>query len=308
MEFSSIYIIAKQKAKHIETYGKNARKTEANMSATREIITSRQNKTVSLISSLEAKKARDREELFRLDGVKLTCEAIKKGLDIYCIALLDSAADVVADKAKKLYGVDIFSLNTRLIFVNDSVFERLTDEKAPEGVVCAARYMKNMHRAIDDASLIPSEAGEENILLLESVRDPSNVGAIIRSAAAFNVDRIIMSSDCADIYNPKTLRASMGNMLSMKIDRVSDICAAIKRLQNLGVSVYAAALKSDSKKLGSGDFSGKSSVIIGNEGHGLSESVLDACDETVYIPMADGVESLNASVAAAILTWEFFGK
>ena len=278
------------------------------MSATREIITSRQNKTVSLISSLEAKKARDREGLFRLDGVKLTCEAIKKGLDIYCIAILDSAADAVADKAKKLYGVDIYSLDARLIFVNDSVFERLTDEKAPEGVVCAARYMKNMHRNLSDASLISEDAGKENILLLESVRDPSNVGAIIRSAAAFNVDRIIMSGDCADIYNPKTLRASMGNMLGMKIDRVGNICDAIRRLQSLGVTVYAAALKSDSRKLGCGEFSGKSSVIIGNEGHGLSDEVLNACDETVYIPMSDGVESLNASVAAAILTWEFFGK
>lgn len=278
------------------------------MSATREIITSRQNKTVSLISSLDAKKARDREGLFRLDGVKLTCEAIKKGLDIYCIALLDSAADAVVDKAKKLYGVDIYSLDTRLIFVNDSVFERLTDEKAPEGVVCAARYMKDMHRILDDAADIPNACGEENILLLESVRDPSNVGAIIRSAAAFRVDRIIMSGDCADIYNPKTLRASMGNMLSMKIDRVGNICDAIRRLQSLGVTVYAAALEDDSVKLGFGNFPEKSSVVIGNEGHGLSREALDACDETVYIPMADGVESLNASVAAAILTWEFFGK
>lgn len=278
------------------------------MSATREIITSRQNKTVSLISSLDAKKARDKEELFRLDGVKLTCEAIKKGLNIYCIALLESAADAVADKAKKLYGVDIYSLDTRLIFVNDSVFERLTDEKAPEGIVCAARYMKNMHRNLDSASLIPDSAGKENILLLESVRDPSNVGAIIRSAAAFKVDRIIMSGDCADIYNPKTLRASMGNMLGMKIDRVGDICDAINRLQDLGVTVYAAALLEDSVKLGSGNFASKASVVIGNEGHGLSDAALKACDETVFIPMADGVESLNASVAAAILTWEFFGK
>ena len=272
-----------------------------------EIITSRQNKTISLLASLDQKKARDKEELFRLDGVKLTCEAIKKGLEIYCIVMLESAVESVCDKAKSLYGVDISSLDARIIVTNESVFERLTDEKAPEGIVCVARYMKNIHRKVNAYSDEDSFTGE-NILMLESVRDPQNVGAIIRSAAAFSVDRIIMSADCADIYNPKTLRASMGNLLSLKIDRVDNITSAITHLQNNGIMVYAAALYENSLKLGKSEFAKNSAVIIGNEGHGLSREVIDACNDTVYIPMADGVESLNASVAASVLTWEFFGK
>ena len=272
-----------------------------------EIITSRQNKTISLLASLDAKKARDKEELFALDGVKLTCEALKKGLDIYCIVMLEGAVELVCDKAKKLYGVDICSLDTRIIVTNQSVFERLTDEKSPEGIICVARYMKNIHRKIDAYGENDSLEGE-NILMLESVRDPSNVGAIIRSAAAFSVDRIIMSSDCADIYNPKTLRASMGNLLSLKIDRVDDITSAIKHLQNNGIFVYAAALYENSLQLGKSEFAKNSAIIIGNEGHGLSKEVIDACHDTVYVPMAEGVESLNASVAASVLTWEFFGK
>lgn len=272
-----------------------------------EIITSRQNKTISLIASLDTKKARDKEELFTLDGVKLTCEALKKGLDIYCIVLLDSAIELVNCKAKELYGVDILSLETRIIVTNQSVFERLTDEKAPEGIICVARYIKNIHRRIDAYKKEETFAGE-NILMLESVRDPSNVGAIIRSAAAFSVDRIIMSADCADIYNSKTLRASMGNLLGMKIDRVENITSAIKHLQNNGTRVYAAALYENSLRLGKSEFASDRAVIIGNEGHGLSKDVIDVCHDTVYIPMADGVESLNASVAASVLTWEFFGK
>ena len=272
-----------------------------------EIITSRQNKTISLLASLDQKKARDKEELFRLDGVKLTCEAIKKGLDIFCIVMLENAADAVCDKARSLYGVDVSSLDTRIIIANESVFERLTDEKAPEGMICVARYMKNIHRKISDYSDNDAFNGE-NILMLESVRDPSNIGAIIRSAAAFSVDRIIMSADCADIYNPKTLRASMGNLLSLKIDRVDNITSAINHIQNNGIMVYAAALYENSLKLGKSEFAKNSAVIIGNEGHGLSREVIDACHDTVYIPMADGVESLNASVAASVLTWEFFGK
>lgn len=272
-----------------------------------EIITSRQNKTISLIASLDTKKARDKEELFTLDGVKLTCEALKKGLDIYCIVLLDSAIELVNCKAKELYGVDILSLETRIIVTNQSVFERLTDEKAPEGIICVARYMKNIHRRIDAYKKEETFAGE-NILMLESVRDPSNVGAIIRSAAAFSVDRIIMSADCADIYNSKTLRASMGNLLGMKIDRVENITSAILHLQENGICVYAAALYENSIELGKSEFAPDRAVIIGNEGHGLSKDVIDVCHDTVYIPMADGVESLNASVAASVLTWEFFGK
>lgn len=272
-----------------------------------EIITSRQNKTISLLASLGQKKARDKEELFTLDGVKLTCEAIEKGLEIYCIVMLEDNLQLVCDKARSLYGVDILSLDQRIIVTNMSVFERLTDEKAPEGIICVARYMKSIHRKVAAYSDEDTFTGE-NILMLESVRDPQNVGAIIRSAAAFSVDRIIMSSDCADIYNPKTLRASMGNLLSLKIDRVDNITSAIKYLQSTGVCVYAAALYENSLKLGKSEFAKTSAVIIGNEGHGLSKEVIDACHDTVYIPMAQGVESLNASVAASVLTWEFFGK
>lgn len=277
------------------------------MGITSEIITSRQNKTISLLASLDSKKARDKEELFRLDGIKLTCEAIKNGLDIYCIVLLDSAQELVKSKAKELYGVDILSSDRRIIVTNQSVFERLTDEKAPQGVVCVARYMKNIHRRVDGYCERDGFLGE-NILLLESVRDPSNIGAIIRSAAAFAVDRIIISSDCADIYNPKTLRASMGNLLSMRIDIVDDVSAAITHLAKNNISVYAAALCENSLKLGVSEFDKNRAVVIGNEGHGLSKNVMDVCKDTVYIPMSDGVESLNASVAASVLLWEFFGK
>lgn len=271
-----------------------------------ENITSRQNKTVSLLSALDLKKARDKEELFKIDGVKLVCEAYKNGADIVCCALREDEAENVADKARSLYGVDIFSLDCKIITVPSSVFERLTDEKAPEGIVCAVRYMKDMHRSITHKEICADL--HERILLLESVRDPSNVGAIIRSAAAFGVDRIIMSSDCADIYNRKTLRASMGNLFLMRIDTVDSIQSAIAALRNIGMHVYAAALDSESVKLGSSSLKKPCCAVIGNEGHGLSREVIDACDGTLYIPMSDGVESLNASVAASVIMWELFGR
>ena len=277
------------------------------MANNREIITSRQNKTISYLSSLSRKKTREEEGIFVFDGIKLLSEAIKNGAEIYCVVLNSECADSVSEKLLALYGIDVFSLDIKVLYAIPSVFERLTDEKSPEGVVCAARFMEKIHKDCRTAEEI-SICDNENILMLESVRDPLNIGAIIRSARAFNVDRIIMSSDCADIYSAKTVRASMGNIFGMKIDRVESIPEAIKHIRNCGRAVYAAALDDGAKRLGKDEFEPNSVVVIGNEGHGLSANAIESATCSVYIPMADGVESLNAGVAAAVLMWEFFGK
>lgn len=272
-----------------------------------ENITSRQNKTISYIASLSDKKVRKKEGKFCLDGVKLTCEAVIKGMSVSYIVILESEKENVIDKAKKLYGVDILSLDTKIIFTPMSCFERLTDEKSPEGMICVASKPTDIHRVFKSGE-IPNVDKCENILMLEGVRDPQNVGAIMRTGAAFGVDRVIMSSDCADIYNSKTLRASMGNLLGLKIDIVDDIVSVIEYMKMQKIAVYAAALCDNSLKLGKSELSKPCTVIIGNEGHGLTKEVIDACSDTVYIPMSNGVESLNASVAASVLLWEFFGK
>ena len=142
-------------------------------------------------------------------------------------------------------------------------------------------------------------------MLLESVRDPSNVGAIIRSAAALGVDRLILSEDCADIYHPKAVRASMGTVFNQKIDRVADLKEVIKGLRESGRRVYAAALDASAEILGSFEKRGGDCIVIGNEGHGLSEETVAACSKSVMIPMCDRAESFNAAVAASILMWEF---
>ena len=167
--------------------------------------------------------------------------------------------------------------------------------------------MNDMHREYR-ADVEYSAPKEEKILLLESVRDPQNVGAIARVSAAFGVDRIVMSLDCADIYNSKTLRASMGAIFATKIDRVADMPLAIKEITSSGRRVFAAALNKEAHVLGEIGLKTGDCVIIGNEGHGLSAAVVEACGRSVYIPMADHVESLNAATAAAVLVWEFFGS
>lgn len=276
------------------------------MSYNGEVITSSQNKYVSLARSLEDKKGRLKSSLYRFDGIKLMCEAVRKGVELDFLIVSDRMYDSVFSKARELYGVDSDSLGCKIFTVAHTVFERLSDENAPEGVICVARFDNSRH-GIASAEMIEGIGPKENILLLESVRDPQNVGAIMRAAAAFNVSLVIMSNDCADIYSAKTVRASMGTLFSLRTLRVSSVADAALALKRTGRRVFAAALDREAERLGETEIRRGDCVIIGNEGHGISPEALDASTGCVFIPMADGVESLNAATAAAVLLWEFFG-
>jgi len=276
------------------------------MSYIGEVIVSNQNKYVALARALGERKQRQKSSLFRFDGVKLLCEAAKRGVEFEFLLISEGAYDSVCEKSQKLYSFDVEGAGCRIIVVSDSIFDKISEENAPEGVITVAKYDAAMHRELTDGELSANRG--ERILLLESVRDPQNVGAILRTAAAFSVDRVIMGRDCADIYSSKTLRASMGAVFALRIDRVDSVCEAVATLRSLGRRVYAAALDERAQKLGKSRFSSDDCVVIGNEGHGLSAETIKACNSSVYIPMSDGVESLNAAVAASVLMWEFFGS
>lgn len=264
-----------------------------------ETITSRRNALLVETHKLSDRKHRNRTGLFRFDGVKLAAEALSRGVALTAVLLRESEAERVTERVFSLCS-KAFSDETRVLIVTDSVFDSLSEESAPEGVICVARVQKDIHCAWKTA---PDLA--ERVMLLESVRDPSNLGAIIRSAAAFGVDRLILSADCADIYNAKTVRASMGTLFSQRIDQVDDLTLAIAALRADGRRVYAAALDEQATRLDELDTRPGDCAVIGNEGHGLSRATINACTGNVYIPMTDRAESLNAAVAAAVLMWEF---
>ena len=267
-----------------------------------ECITSRRNALLVETHKLLDRKHRNRTRLFRFDGVKLAAEALSRGVDLSAVLLRESDADAVLARVFSMSG-KTFSGETRVSLVADAVFDSLSEESAPEGVICVARMQGEVH--IDVPDLCRPPVAGERIVLLESVRDPSNLGAILRSAAAFGVDRLILSADCADIYNAKTVRASMGTLFSQRIDRTSAFAESIALLRDAGRRVFAAALDPTAQGLGSFATAPTDCVVIGNEGHGLSAETLAACTGTVYIPMTDRAESLNAAVAAAVLMWEF---
>ena len=274
-----------------------------------EVIVSRQNRRVVDLCKLEDRKARQAQKRFRFDGVKLFCEAVEREVPLVCIFLRQGSAAKVEARFSELTGRSPDTVKCPAYLLADELFDKISEEKSPEGVICVAKYIDKFQKIVtiyNSAEIL--EMHGERIVLLESVRDPANVGAIIRSASAMGVDRLILSADCADIYHPRAVRASMGTLFSQRIDRTDRLTEVIGALRESGRRVFAAALDPKAIRLGSFEADPRDCVVIGNEGHGLSEETVAACGQTVFIPMREGTESFNASVAAAILMWEFAAR
>ena len=254
-----------------------------------DIITSRANPLICEIAKLSDKKYRDEEKLFIFEGKKLLEEAITSDLEIKYIFYTEDNCDFFDNKL----------LNICKKIVSDGVYAKITEEKAPQGILCVAKYLDNFHKNVKIYSNNYSK-----IFMLSSIRDPGNLGTIIRTACAFGIDKLILSDDCADIYNSKTIRASMGALFRQKIVICEDIIDTIKILKSK-YKIYAAVLE-NAEDIRNIKLTDNTCFILGNEGHGLSDEMVNICDHKITIPMVDGTESLNVSAAAAVLMWEVY--
>lgn len=256
------------------------------------IIISRSNPLITKIAKLSDKKYRDAERLFTFEGYKLIEEALLNNLEIEYIFHTENC---------KFF--DNRLSNCRKFTVSDSVYTKISTEKSPQGVFCVAKYIDNFHKKV---KIYNNNSINDKVFIVSSIRDPGNLGTIIRSACAFGIDELILSNDCADIYNPKTIRASMGTLFKQRITIVDEITQAAINLQDNGYTVYAAALNNNAKNINDIAITDKICFTIGNEGHGLPDEYLQICNESVIIPMTEGTESLNAAIAASILMWEVY--
>lgn len=258
-----------------------------------EFITSRNNRRIVEYGKLKNKKYRDESGLFYFEGVKLLKEAVKTRLPLEAVLFHESCAHLESE----LPG------DVPRYAVSSAVYEKLTDENAPQGVFCVAKHLDNLHKSATIYEGNISLSG--NLFLMEGIRDPGNLGTILRTASALNVDTLILSADCADLYNPKTVRAAMGAVFRQKTVRVDDCPGSVRAMRDAGVSVYAAVLTPGSKDVREIDCKSQPVCFaVGNEGHGLSPELIDACDGGVIIPMNPDCESLNVAAASTILLWE----
>lgn len=183
----------------------------------------------------------------------------------------------------------------RVAEVPEDVMASVSPMKTPQGVVFTCR--------IPEAEL-PRKLMGRRYVVLDGVQDPGNVGTVLRTADAFECDGLLLLPGCADPYSPKTVRATMGAVFRCSVW----MCTAQEMAQvfkESGIPLYGAALRHDTVDAREVDYS-RAALAIGSEGRGLSEEVLQLCDQTIRIPMSARCESLNAAVAAAVLLWEAY--
>ena len=264
-----------------------------------EFISSRNNRLAVRIHSLGQKKYRDAERLFRADGIKLFREAVACRVQLYAVLLRESGSDRFLPEAG--------SAGCPVYLLADGVFDKISEEKSPEGIISVIKYLDSLHKSAKIKKEAASLIGPgDSVLALESVRDPGNFGTVVRSAAAFGVDTLLVSSDCADQYGPRAVRAAMGALFSRRIIRTDDLPGTLSLLRESGRRVFSAALDKNAVSLQDMTPLPGDVFVIGNEGRGLSPEVISVSDSCVFIPMetGPGIESLNAATAASVIMYE----
>ena len=268
-----------------------------------DLITSRNNPKIKWVASLSEKKKRNEYSSFFIEGEKLLIEALEAGLPVTHVFIREPDAERINKLIHNYSTCEKFK-NTEIIHVSEGAFDKISTEKSPEGVITVIKHL-DFFRIID---IIYKEeffsSPSERVLALCSVRDPGNLGAVIRSAVAFGVDHIVVSQDCADVYNHKTIRAAMGGLFKIKISIVKDFKEFISCAIDKGRRIYAAELNKNAISLPELDMRRSDIFIIGNEGHGIPDEISKLCTSSIYIPISARTESLNASVAAAMFMWE----
>jgi len=266
-------------------------------------ITSRNNETVKWAASLALKKNREISRSFIAEGEKLTLEALSAGLPVSHIFVLEAKKDAITLRLSEFLNDKRYE-ETFIISVSETVFSKISTESAPQGVISVIKYLDFFR----DADIIYKEEflkfPNERAILLSSVRDPGNLGAVIRSAAAFGIDHILLTADSADLYNPKTVRSAMGSLFRVKCTVVADAVSTVKEIVSSGRRVLSAELREGAQSIFEASLKSSDVIIIGNEGHGIDKEISSVSSGSVYIPISRKTESLNAAVAAAIFMWE----
>jgi hypothetical protein len=230
-------------------------------------ITSIHNDNVKYWVSLKNKKIRDKERKFIVEGDHLIEEARKNNLIEYIISCVDENAD---------------------FYVTKEIMEKISDQKSISYNAAVVKF-------------IPEDSVNGNVIILDNLQDPGNLGTIIRSSVAFNIDTIIISDTSVDLYNPKVVRSTEGMIFNLNIIR-RNLEGIIPVLKNLGYKIVGTDVNEgiDVRNISKENVA----IIIGNEGNGMSENVKEMCDEFINIKIDKSCESLNAGVAASIIMYE----
>lgn len=251
------------------------------------MITSTSNMRVKYIVQLQKKrKLREEEGVFVVEGTRMFREIPK-----------DKMKEVFVTEDYYNINKDLF-VDVKVELVSEEVFTKISETKTPQGVLAIVKYQ--------EYTLNDLMTGDNKFfLIMENVQDPGNVGTIIRTGEAAGVTGIIMNRQCADLYQAKTIRSTMGSILRLKCVVVDDLVEAVTFLKTKNVTTYGTHLKG-AQWYNKVEYKNDLAILIGNEGNGLTQELTDAVDTKIKIPMAGEVESLNAAIAASVVMYEVF--
>lgn len=270
-----------------------------------ERITSVSNNRIKEVALWSARaKERRKADVYLVEGRKMFLEAPKEELQQIFVA--DSLWERLEMEDKDSSGPDA-QLKKRILeldgdgrnsvfLVTDEVFRKMSDTQTPQGVLCVLRQK---HYTLE--ALLTRE--NPLFVILEDLQDPGNLGTILRTGEGAGITGVIMSKDTVDLYNPKTIRATMGSIYRVPFLYVEDLKPVLTELKNKGIQSYAAHLRG-TKYYDALDFTEGTAFLIGNEGNGLRTETADLADQYLKIPMEGQVESLNAAIATSILMYE----
>lgn len=253
-------------------------------------ITSKDNELIKHIRKLKDKKYRDESNEYVVEGVKLVEEAVKENAKIKQI--------IVCEDTTRTYEIPTHIMleiaRYECISVSDKIFNIITQVTNPQGIM--AIIEKNAQDAQIDYS-------QDIIVVLDDVQDPGNLGTILRTVDSIGLNQIIVSKGTADAFNSKVVRSTMGAIFRIKIIEVENLAQAIKEMRKHHFKLMVTSLQTKNS-IYDIDFN-KKIIVIGNEANGVSKEIQDMADEKAKIPMLGRTESLNASVAAGVVMYEY---
>ncbi len=252
-------------------------------------ITARDNQKIKLAHSLEQKKFRDEKGLFLAEGVRNCEEVIKAGMSIQYGLF---SQDLISSKRGSTLLQKLLDIGTDMYEVSGQFLAIAAATETPQGLVLVVKK-----HLLELEQVVAAAAGRA-ILILDAIRDPGNVGTILRTAWAANIGGVVVLPGCADIFSPKVVRSAMGGLywLSCTITMPDIACAVLKKA---GYRVVLTA--ANGTPLAEAELAGKLAWVFGNEAEGPGQFLCKQADDMVGIPIKNGVDSLNVAVAAGIL-------
>jgi TrmH family RNA methyltransferase len=256
-------------------------------------ITSSQNPKLKRLKKLKSKKYRDQFQAYLLEGYKSIALAMEEEAAIEGIFMEKAVAE---DVLKRLSDHPGFRPELAYV-VEDGLLQDLYETESPQGILAMVKK-RVLPFKVDHGGVF------KNIVLLDRIQDPGNLGTIIRTAEGAGYDLVLCGHGCADLYNSKTIRSTMGSIVTMPVLNNIDAVETAISLKDKGYTIYCAALR-ESQDYRQVPTHQPHLLVLGNEASGIQDELLACSDHNVKIPMQGKVESLNVSVAAGILLYHF---